>query len=501
MTPIVLYILEIIYVICLVGLAIFGLNSLLMTVLFFRARYFKPHLDKPELPAHLKDWPAVTIQVPIFNERYTVERFINALHKLNYPHNKLQVQVLDDSTDDTVQIVSNLVTKLKEEGMNIDHVHRTNRSGFKAGALKEGLTTASGELIAVFDADFLPEPNWLKKTVAYFLDPSLGCLQTRWGHLNSNYDAFSRAISLGIDGHFVVEQTARSKNGLFLNFNGTAGLWRRTCIEDAGGWCSDTLTEDLDLSYRAQLKGWRFDFLPDVVVPAELPVQVEAFKKQQFRWAKGSFQVVKKILPTLLSADIPDSVRILGVIHITGYFVHPLMLLTMILMLPIGWYAPQYLKMLPWSMLAAFGPPIMYLVSRSESAPTLWERLSRLPLMILVGFGLTVNNTVAIWHGLFDRTVGTFVRTPKFNMSNTRTEWAKSGYSRVPLSGMIWIELGLALYTLVTIAILVPRLGLSVAPWLLLYTISYLYIAIANIRQNVEVNLSQHSLRSAAVKE
>jgi len=202
MTPFVLYILEIIYVICLVGMAIFGLNSLLMTILFFRARYFKPHLDKPELPAHLKDWPAVTIQVPIFNERYTVERLINALHKLNYPSNKLQVQVLDDSNDDTAQIVSNLVTKLKEEGMNIDHIHRTNRSGFKAGALKEGLKTASGELIAVFDADFLPEPNWLKKTVAYFQDPSLGCLQTRWGHLNSNYDAFSRAISLGIDGHF-----------------------------------------------------------------------------------------------------------------------------------------------------------------------------------------------------------------------------------------------------------------------------------------------------------
>jgi cellulose synthase/poly-beta-1,6-N-acetylglucosamine synthase-like glycosyltransferase len=493
-----LWTMEIIYMICLVGLSIYGFNSLIMIFLYFRARNKQKRFSEDILPKQGSfEWPSVTIQIPIFNERYTIERLLKALNDLDYTAEKLQVQVLDDSTDQTYAIVSHLVERMQMQGLNIQHIHRDNRSGYKAGALTEGLKTASGEFIAIFDADFIPPPEWLKITIPYFQESSLGCLQTRWGHLNSNYDAFTRAISLGIDGHFVVEQTARAKNGLFLNFNGTAGIWRRTCIEDAGGWTIDTLTEDLDLSYRAQLKGWKIDYLPQVVVPAELPVQIEAFKKQQYRWAKGSFQTVRKLVPLLLKADLKEFVRLEGLIHITGYLVHPLMLATLLLMLPMGWFAPQFLKFFPLSMLAAFGPPLMYLVSQTETAPRFIDRLRRLPLMILVGFGLSVNNSIAVVQGLFSREIGTFVRTPKFNLLNQKGRWARSAYV-MPLSRMVWVELSLAIYSMLTIYLLLPKVGLGVAPWMLVYTCAYLYIALTNIIQNLQADSYQQQVRSPA---
>ncbi len=491
-----LWTMEIIYMLCLLGLAVYGFNSLIMILLYLRANYQNKH-DRKDLSClqKISDWPAVTIQIPIYNERYTIERLLKALEVLDYPVDKLQVQVLDDSTDQTYAIVSRLVERMRVRGLNIQLIHRADRSGFKAGALAEGLKTATGKFIAVFDADFVPNPDWLKLTIPHFQQESLGCLQTRWGHLNGNYDAFTRAISLGIDGHFVVEQTARSKNGLFLNFNGTAGIWRRTCIEDAGGWNTDTLTEDLDLSYRAQLKGWKIDYLPQVVVPAELPVVVEAFKKQQFRWAKGSFQTVRKLVPLLLKADLPEFVRLQALIHITGYFVHPLMLITLFLMLPLGWFAPQSLKLFPFSMLAAFGPPLMYLVSQTEGAPRFIDRLSRLPLMVLVGFGLSVNNTIAVFQGLFSRETGTFDRTPKFSLQNHKSDLLKSAYS-MPLSRMVWVELALAIYAMLTIYLLLPKVGLDVAPWMLVYTCAYLYIALTNIIQNLQADSDQPRMRS-----
>ncbi len=492
-----LWAMEIIYMFCLVGLAVYGFNSLILTLLYFCTRIQQKRRGDISRVRAMSDWPMVTLQIPIFNERFTVERLLKALNRIDYPAEKLQVQVLDDSTDETRGIVNRLVENMQIQGLNIQHIHRDNRSGFKAGALTEGLKTATGEFIAIFDADFVPPSDWLKLTIPHFQQKSLGCLQTRWGHLNCNYDAFTRAISLGIDGHFVVEQTARAKNGLFLNFNGTAGIWRRSCIKDAGGWCTDTLTEDLDLSYRAQLKGWKIDYLPQIVVPAELPVQVEAFKKQQFRWAKGSFQTVRKLVPFLLKADLPEFVRFEGLIHITGYLVHPLMLTTLLLMLPMGWFAPQFLKFFPVSMLAAFGPPLMYLVSQTENAPRLIDRLSRLPLMILVGFGLSVNNSIAVFQGLFSREIGTFVRTPKFNLLNQKGTWAKSPYI-MPLSGMVWIELSLAIYSMLTIYLLLPKVGLGVAPWMLVYTCAYMYIALTNIIQNLQADEYQQQMRSTA---
>lgn len=491
-----LFIMEAVYMLCLFGMAAFGFNSLILTLLYFRAKRYSGKSGLHILKPQRSDWPAVTVQVPVFNERYMVNRLLAAVSRLDYPKHRLQIQVLDDSTDDTRLMVARLVNQYRNEGIDILHLHRADRAGFKAGALIEGLKTASGEFIAIFDADFIPPADWLKRTIPAFSRPDLGCLQTRWGHLNGNYDAFTRAISLGIDGHFIVEQTARSKNGLLLNFNGTAGIWRRACIENAGGWQTDTLTEDLDLSYRAQLKGWKIDYLPDVVVPAELPVQVEAFKKQQFRWAKGSFQTVRKMLPILLKADLPQKVRWEGILHITGYLVQPLMLLSMLLMLPIGWFAPRFLGYFPLTLLASFGPPLLYLVSKTENAPRLADRLSRLPLMILVGFGLSLNNSIAVFQGLFGRETGTFVRTPKFNVLSHKGGWELSTYM-VPLSGMVWAELLLAIYAMLTIYLLAPRMGLSVAPWLLVYTAAYLYIALTNIIQNLTAEDVRHSLHTS----
>lgn len=472
---------ETLYLLCLFGLAIYGLNNLATTILYLRTRLPE---RRPALPESESEWPRVTVQLPIYNERYTVERLIHAVARLDYPRQRLQIQALDDSTDDTTQLVQRLVEQYRTQGVDITLIHRTDRRGFKAGALNEGLKTASGELIAIFDADFVPERDWLRRTVPEFQDPKLGCLQTRWGHLNNQYNSFTRAQALGIDGHFIVEQTARAYNRLFLNFNGTGGIWRRACIEDAGGWQSDTLTEDLDLSYRAQMRGWRLGYLPDVVVPGELPALVEAFKRQQFRWAKGSFQTVRKLVPELLRARLPWRVRLMGLVHITGYLVHPLMLLTLLLILPLGLYDSHFLRMFPWGGLAAFGPPLMYLCARSETAPRLRDRLSLLPLLILIGFGLSLNNTVAVLQGLFGRDRGTFARTPKFNLTNHQGFIGASMYS-LPLGSMLLGELALLGYALLILILLPPRAGLGVIPWGMVYAAGYAYLIGMNLLQHL----------------
>jgi cellulose synthase/poly-beta-1,6-N-acetylglucosamine synthase-like glycosyltransferase len=336
-------VLKLLYFVGLFGLAVYGLNSLITTLLYWRTR------KRRRAAGSMADWPPITVQLPIYNERYTIERLLAAVASLDYPRQRLQIQILDDSTDDTAQLTRQLAEEYRARGLNIVLQQRADRRGFKAGALADGMRTATGELLAVFDADFIPPRDWLKRTVIYFgSDPKLACVQTRWGHVNQNYSAFTSAQALGMDGHFIVEQAARASNGLFLNFNGTAGVWRRAAIEDAGGWQPDTLTEDLDLSYRAQLRGWHIEYLPQVVVPAEIPVQVEAFKKQQFRWAKGSFQVVRKLFADLMQARAPLGKRILGFVHITGYCVHPLMIAVLLLVLPVGLLAPHFLMYLWW---------------------------------------------------------------------------------------------------------------------------------------------------------
>ena len=303
-----------IYFFALLSLLVYGLNCYILIIYYrinhrraidvhqaMKARFYK------NLP--IKGWPRVTIQLPVYNERYVVERLIETVCRLDYPRHLLEVQVLDDSIDDTAQIAQKAVNNKRAAGFDIVYIHRKDRIGYKAGALAQGLDVATGELIAIFDADFVPESGFLLETVPFFSDPKVGMLQTRWGHLNSDYSMLTRAQSIGIDGHFSVEQASRAWGGLFMNFNGTAGIWRKKAIEDAGGWQTDTLTEDLDLSYRAQLKGWKLNFAPGIVCPAEVPVTISAFKSQQHRWAKGSIQTAKKNLGKLFKSNISINCR------------------------------------------------------------------------------------------------------------------------------------------------------------------------------------------------
>ena len=472
-----------IYLLALIGVAFYSLTNLLSVVLFLR---LKDHPRRRRQKAPPAEWPRVTVQLPIYNERYTVERLIDSVARFDYPGDRLQIQVLDDSTDETADLVRRLVKNYAARGCDIQLTHRVERSGFKAGALREGLKTAKGELIAIFDADFTPPPEWLKKAVSRFSDPQLGCLQTRWGHLNDHYNSLTQGESLGIDGHFMVEQTVRSRYGLFMNFNGTAGLWRKACIEDAGGWQVDTLTEDLDLSYRAQLHGWKIDYAPELVVPAELPAQIESYKRQQFRWAKGSFQTLKKLAPTLLRARTPLYRRFMGFVHLSGYLVHLLMIVTVLLMLPVGYFTPQIFHWMPWTLIAGFGPPLLYLVSATEHLPRLSQRLRLLPMLMIIGFGMSLNNALAILEGLFRKGQGNFNRTPKFNLLNEKGDWAATPYA-IPVSPITWAELALGCYALLSSVILGIRIGVGAMPWILVYAISFFYIAGLSFSQHTQM--------------
>ncbi len=473
-----------IYLVIIIALAIYGLYNLFTTILYLRLR----KLAKPEKSVpYPKEWPHVTVQLPIFNEKYTVERLLKAVTQLSYPADRLQIQVLDDSTDDTVELVSRLVNEHKSQGVNIEWIHRVKRKGYKAGALQASLPKATGEFIAILDADFVPKSDWLKRTVPLFeTNQRLGCIQTRWGHTNRKYNSLTRAEALAIDGHFIVEQTVRSRNDFFLNFNGTAGLWRLACIEDAGGWQSDTLTEDLDLSYRAQMRGWKIDYLPDVIVPAELPSQVEAFKKQQFRWAKGSFQVVRKVLPKVFSQpDLPWKIRLGAILHLTGYMVHPLMLSLLLLTLPVGILTPHTFRVFPFSIIAGLGPPLLYLMAHSQQTPPWRERLKLIPLMTILGFGISLSTSIAVIQGLTGKG-GVFTRTPKLNLTNAHKGFANIDHSYLPpVSPIVWAEMALGLYALVTILMLENYVGWGIIPWMTIYAIGYFYISSLNLLQHV----------------
>lgn len=477
--------LGLVYLLIIFILAMYGFHNLMNTLLYLTSR---PGMPKKKKVQPIKKHPNVTIQLPIFNEKYTIQRLLESVTRLDYPAEHLQIQVLDDSTDDTAALSRALVDEYKAKGINIEWLHRTNRQGYKAGALAEALPKATGELIAIFDADFVPKPDWLLKTVPLFENPKLGCLQTRWGHTNRKYNSLTQAEALAIDGHFIVEQSVRSQNDFFLNFNGTAGVWRRSCIEDAGGWQWDTLTEDLDLSYRAQIRGWKIDYLPDVVVPAELPSQVEAFKSQQFRWAKGSFQVVRKILPQVLSdSKLPWHVRFLAILHLTGYGVHPLMLALLILTLPVGLLAPTAFQLYPLSILAGLGPPLLYLTARAAHTPPLLERIKLLPLLTITGFGLCLNTSIAVLEGLFGKGHAVFVRTPKLNLGNGSKQKKAIDRNYVsPISPLVWMELALGVYAIITGLILAPSLGWGMLPWMIIYMLGFFYIAGMNLLQNKE---------------
>lgn len=474
-------------------LSAYALNQAVLLFLFVlakkrkaRTRALNSSLSPEALaPSPTPCLPMVTIQIPLYNERFVAERAIAAAAAQDYPHDRLQIQVLDDSTDETTCIAGCAVEAARRSGLNIELVHRTNRAGFKAGALSEGLASARGELIAILDADFLPPPDFLRRIVCErrgFADPHVGFVQTTWDYLNRDNSALTRAQALTLDVHFVIEQPARNDHGLWINFNGSGGIWRRACIEDAGGWQGDTLTEDLDLSYRAEMRGWRGVYLDDEFSPGELPRDLLAYKRQQARWARGTLQTVRKLMPLIAATPLP-LYRKLGVwMHLTGYFIHPLILLMTITtpllllysLLPMRNLLPTWVNVIS---LLSFAPMASMCVAHSARRRPILHFLRDLPAALMIGIGISFSNTLSMFRALFERHTGDWTPTPKAGKASSASASA-SASARVRPSAMrpdwtMWIELILAVYVS-GVVIVMLQLGywLSVVP-MLLYVLGF----------------------------
>ena len=471
------YPLAAVYFATLILLFVYGINCYILVLYHRRGK--RRYAPLPPLgPADPR--PPVTVQLPIYNEKYVARRVIEAAGRLRYPPDRLQIQVLDDSSDETVEIAARAVAGLRARGINAAHLRRECRTGYKAGALSEGLRAATGEFIAMFDADFVPPEDFLERTLPGFNDPTVAVVQTRWGHLNREYSPLTGAQAIGIDGHFGVEQGARCWGGLFLNFNGTAGVWRARAIADAGGWTHDTLTEDLDLSYRAQLRGWRVLFLPDVVCPAELPVQIAAFKAQQRRWATGTIQTTLKLAPAILRAPIAPWVKLQALLHITHYLVHPLMLAVVLLSIPLLLMgdvlgSARHLVLVGTLFaLSTSGPTNLYVYGERQLGPGWGRRLRYLPCMMLLGIGIAFSNTRAIWKALTARPLE-FVRTPKFGIGTGGGAWRGKTY-RLRGAWEGFAELCLGLYALCGLWLFLHSTHYLIVPFLVIYTLGFTWV-------------------------
>jgi cellulose synthase/poly-beta-1,6-N-acetylglucosamine synthase-like glycosyltransferase len=424
------------------------------------------------------EYPVVTIQLPMYNEMYVIERLIKAVCNIEYPKDKLHIQVLDDSTDETTIIASNLVNEYKQKGFDIEYIHRTNRQGYKAGALKEGLEKAKGEYVAIFDADFVPNRDFLLKTIPYFADKDVGMVQTRWEHLNEEYSFITRAAALALDGHFVIEQQVRNKAGFFINFNGTAGVWRKETIYDAGNWHADTLTEDLDLSYRAQLNGWKFVFLNDVTSPAELPADINALKTQQFRWTKGAVETAKKILPLVFKSKLPLKIKLESFVHLTSNIVFPFIIIVAMLNIPlviikntVGGY-DNYYTLMSVFVLASISTFLFYMFAQRAIHLDWRKRLLLFPVFLAGSMGFAVNNSKAVFEALINKKTG-FARTPKYKIEGEKDKWTNKKYVQKKLNWTVVVELLLALYYVAGIAISVYYLEIAAIPFQLLFLLGF----------------------------
>jgi cellulose synthase/poly-beta-1,6-N-acetylglucosamine synthase-like glycosyltransferase len=467
------------YLAVLLFLAIYGFHRSHLVYLYYKYRN-----NVPRPAGRFEEKPVVTVQLPLFNEMYVAERLLDAVARIDWPRDRLEIQVLDDSTDETIQIARRKVAELRRRGIDAKYIHRTDRTGFKAGALENGLKQARGELVAIFDADFVPQPDILQRSIDHFTDPKVAVVQARWGHLNQSYSLLTETQALMLDGHFVVEHGARHRSGRFFNFNGTAGIWRRAAIEDAGGWHHETLTEDMDLSYRAQLRGWRFVYLPDVEVPAELPVDINAFKSQQFRWAKGSIQVARKLLPTILRSDIPLKCKIEATFHLTNNIVYPLMVLLCVLLMPNLVLRDKHgvREMLMIDLPLFFGTTLsvasFYIVSQREihGSGGLWLALRRLPTLMALGIGLCVNQCRAVLEAAAGH-ASEFVRTPKHGVTACAQKWTGKKY-RVAKTLMPWIEVGFAIYYVIAIAVAFRNGHYLTVPFLILFAGGFGYVGV-----------------------
>jgi cellulose synthase/poly-beta-1,6-N-acetylglucosamine synthase-like glycosyltransferase len=481
------------YFVVLIVLAAYGAHRYWLVFLYYKHKRNKT--TEPAAHFNFDDLPRVTVQLPIFNEQYVVERLLDAVCRLEYPKDKLDIQLLDDSTDETVEVARILVERYAALGHPVAHLHRDNREGFKAGALEAGLKTAKGEFVAIFDADFVPSPDFLMKCIHHFTDPKVGMVQTRWTHINRNYSLLTQVEAILLDGHFVLEHSARSRSGVFFNFNGTAGMWRRCAIDEAGGWEHDTLTEDTDLSYRAQLKGWKFLYLQDVECPAELPVEMTAFKTQQARWAKGLIQVSKKILPKVFASNASRHVKIEAVYHLTANLSYPLMIVLSVLLLPAmiirfyqGWFQMLYID-LPLFMASTFSISSFYLVSQKELFPKSWLRsLLYLPLLMSLGIGLTITNTRAVLEALVGKQTA-FARTPKYRVESKKDRIGAKKY-RKRLGWVPWLELLIGTYFALAVFYAIDNENYFTVPFLLLFVIGYWVTGLMSLLQGRFAGLS-----------
>ena len=477
-------------------LFLFGVHTYLMIYLYKQNHEYCNTNPEEDLKLSDKNLPKVTVQLPIYNEYYVVDRLVDAAVAMKYPKNKLHIQVLDDSTDETVDKAALLVAKYKKQGFNIDHVHRTNRVGHKAGALDEGMNKTDGEFIAIFDADFIPDPDFLLKTIAYFKDPVIGMVQARWGHINRDYNMLTKAQSYGIDGHFMIEQVARNATHLWMNFNGTAGIWRRDCIVDAGGWEHDTLTEDFDLSYRAELKGWKFRYFKDIECKAEIPAMVSAYKSQQFRWCKGSIQTAVKLLPRILKSNFPLKIKLEATTHLINYSVHPLMVINILFTAPLllmPYWAHVSILDLPIEILmvsavflsiGSLGPLIFYAYSQKVLHKDWWKRLAFLPVMTVIGTGIAIVNTRA-WIEAVLGVQSSFKRTPKLAIENSSDDLKSRLKYKIPLDYHAVLEILMGAYCIFTIYLAVFMGKLFVIPFLVLYSAGFFFVGFQTLKEAV----------------
>ena len=474
-----------IYLVILLALSVYGFHRSMLVWMYLKNR---SNVPQPKRQYAADELPRVTVQLPLFNEMYVAARLLEAAAAIDYPRDRLQIQVLDDSTDETQRICAEKCAELAATGLDIEYVHRTDRTGFKAGALANGLGSAKGELVLIFDADFLPKPDVLHQMVHFFTDDKVGMVQARWDHVNRDYSLLTEMQALMLDGHFVIEHTARHRAGKFFNFNGTAGIWRRTAIDDAGGWSHDTLTEDMDLSYRAQLRGWQFVYLKDVVTPAELPVEMNSFKSQQFRWAKGSIQVAKKLLPTILRSKVPLATKLEAFFHLTNNFAYPLLMLLCLMVMPTllvrgkhGWKEVLLID-LPLFLGTVVSIASFYLTSQREIRSDWRRTIRKLPMMMSLGIGLCINQTRAVLEALFGGTSGEFVRTPKHGVVKKFEGWTAKRY-RAAKTVVPYIEVLFALYFIAGFCIAAFAGHYVSMPFLGLFFLGFGYVGFLSLHQ------------------
>ena len=466
----------------------FGSHGFIMIYYYLKHRH-----QRDDFSAELESFPVVTLQLPIYNEMYVIERLIKTVCEIDYPIDKLEIQVLDDSTDETVEIVANIVKEYQLRGFDIHHIHRTDRSGYKAGALKEGLKVAKGEFVGIFDADFIPRKNFLQIVLPFFKDPKIGMVQTRWEHLNRAYSLVTQIQALALDGHFVLEQQVRNKAGYFINFNGTSGVWRKECIFDAGNWEADTLTEDLDLSYRAQLKGWKFRYLTDFTTPSEVPSEINSLKSQQFRWTKGAIETARKMLFRVWAAKLPLKTKIMCTFHLTNNIVFPFILVACLLNMPIvlikntGLYDTYFIFMSVF-VLAFIASFLFYLYSQKDVYEDWRSRILLFPVFMAGSMGFAINNTKAVFEALINKK-SEFVRTPKYGIEGDKDKWQDKKYvHKKVVKFSVVFELLIALYSLACVVVSAVTLQISAIPFQLMYTFGFGLVAYLSIKHVIDTN-------------